>query len=98
MLCYIPYSVVIVVMVVLTNWNLFNCSALLFYHNRIHNSIKFYLISLYPILCNHHLSCPFSLLGTDCPQFTAADKRLRKGIGLRYLVLPCQLVPQTHSA
>ena len=62
------------------------------YHKRIHNSIKFCLISLCLILCNHHLPCPFPLLCADRPRLAVADKRLRKGIGLRYFVLPCQLI------
>ena len=48
-----------------SNFDLFNYSTLLFYHNRIHNSIKFYLIALCLIIGNHHLPCPFPLLGAD---------------------------------
>ena len=77
---------------ILYNFNLSNCSMSLSYHKHIHNSIKFCLISLGPIISNHHLPCTFPLLGTDCPRLTVADKRLWKGIGLRYLVLRCQLV------
>ena len=39
-----------------------------------------------------HRSACIPLLGADRSRFLVADKRLWKGIGLRYLVLPCQLV------
>ena len=72
---------------ILFNSDLFNCSTLLFYHNRIHNSIKFCLNSLCLILCIHHLPCPFPLLGADRPRFSVADVWLWKGIDLPYLIL-----------
>ena len=62
------------------------------YHKRIHNSIKFYLISLCLIISNHHLPCPFPLLGTDCPRFAVTGVWFRKGICFRYVVLLCQSV------
>ena len=58
------------------NADFLNCSMSLSYHKRIHNSIKFCLISFCLILCNHHLPCPFPLLGTDRPRLAVADKRL----------------------
>ena len=39
-----------------------------------------------------HRSACIPLLGADRSRFLVADKRLWKGIGLRYLVLSCQLV------
>ncbi len=66
---------------------LFNCSTLLFYHNSTHN-----LIFLCLILCNHHLPCPFLLLYAGRLRLAVTDVWLRKGIGFRYLVLPCQSV------
>ncbi len=62
------------------------------YHISSYISIKKSLIFFSFIPLNHHLPCPFPLLCTDCPRLTVADKRLRKGIGLRYFVLPCQRV------
>ncbi|MDE7332505.1 MAG: plasmid recombination protein [Lachnospiraceae bacterium] len=35
--------------------------------------MNFCLIVLCFILCNHHLPCPFPLLGADCPRLTKYD-------------------------
>ena len=45
----------------------------LFYHKHIHNTNKFSLIFLCPIISNHHLPCPFPLLGADRPRLSIAD-------------------------
>ena len=43
------------------------------------HSIKFCLISLCLIISNHHLPCPFPLLGTDRRWLTAADHKTFHG-------------------
>lgn len=74
------------------NSDLLNFSTLLSYHKYAHNALKFCLSSLCLIFCNHHLTCPFSLLGTDLPRLLVADIGFRTEIGLSYLNLSCQLV------
>ena len=43
------------------------------------HSINFCLISLCLIISNHHLPCPFPLLGTDRRWLTAADHKTFHG-------------------
>ena len=73
------YFIVKLLTYILYNFNLSNCSMSLSYHKRIHNSIKFCLISLCLIISNHHLPCPFPLLGTDRRWLTAADHKTFHG-------------------
>lgn len=56
------------------------------------------LLNFVTVFLNHHLPCPFPLLGTDRPRLTVADIRFRKRIDLDTSSCPINLYVLGKSA